>query len=221
MARIADAVPGARFGQLIITGATERRDGKTRVPVRCDCGTEKTVQVTNLGVTTESCGCVRSKLSAERKTTHGLSKLPEYTVWLEVIRRCTDDRRPYWANYGGRGITICDEWRQDFPAFFAHVGPRPTPNHSLDRINNDGNYEPGNIRWATKAEQAQNQRRRFVCKRNHRIEGDNEGRNAAGRFCRACNRLKSREAARAYRANKRAQDDVDTEQTLTIPLPAR
>jgi hypothetical protein len=84
---------------------------------------------------------------------------PEKRLWGHMIERCTNPNHHAWKNYGGRGITVCDEWRQSFSAFLAHVGPRPTPNHSLDRYpNNDGNYEPGNVRWATRSEQRANSR---------------------------------------------------------------
>jgi len=73
-------------------------------------------------------------------------------------RRCTDPNHPNWKWYGGRGISVCDDWQQHFLHFFEHVGERPSPKHSLDRIDNDGNYEPGNVRWAT-AKQQQNNRR--------------------------------------------------------------
>jgi hypothetical protein len=73
-----------------------------------------------------------------------------------MISRCQDSRRADWARYGGRGVTVCQRWRDSFPAFYEDMGPRPTPAHSIDRINNDGNYEPGNCHWATIAEQASN-----------------------------------------------------------------
>lgn len=83
---------------------------------------------------------------------------PEYTAWNFMIGRCYRPRNHRYAWYGGRGIRVCDRWRTSFEAFLADVGPRPTPRHSLDRIDNDGDYEPGNVRWATSFEQSRNRR---------------------------------------------------------------
>lgn len=90
---------------------------------------------------------------------HGARRTPEYRIWSHIKGRCNNSKDAAYSNYGGRGITICGAWSKSFLAFLAHVGERPTPQHSLDRINNDGNYEPGNVRWATKSEQALNTRR--------------------------------------------------------------
>lgn len=75
-----------------------------------------------------------------------MSGTPEYAAWRNMISRCSPTYRQY-KDWGGRGITMCDEWRQSFIAFFEHIGPRPSPEYTVDRINNDGNYEPGNVRW--------------------------------------------------------------------------
>lgn len=103
------------------------------------------------------------KRTVERSTVHGEAsrggKSPEYKTWVGIIKRCTDPKAKGWPNYGGRGIHICDEWRHSYAAFLADVGRKPSPRHSIDRIDNDGNYEPGNVRWATRSEQNSNQRR--------------------------------------------------------------
>ncbi len=97
-----------------------------------------------------------------RSTRHGgarrRDRSAEYGIWRGMIRRCRDPRNNAWAHYGGRGITVCDEWAESFGAFMRDVGPRPTPNHSLERVNNDGSYCKSNCRWATKIEQANNKR---------------------------------------------------------------
>jgi hypothetical protein len=88
----------------------------------------------------------------------GWSKDPEYMAWANAKQRCTNPNNPAWEQYGGRGITMCKEWQTDFKAFLRHIGLRPVPSYSLDRRDNDGNYEPGNVRWASKLMQRHNQR---------------------------------------------------------------
>ena len=90
---------------------------------------------------------------------HGFWKTKEYSIWNAMRQRCTNPNSQRWKHYGGRGIKVCDEWLKSFVSFYEHIGPKPGPEYSLDRINNDGNYEPGNVRWATIIQQANNQRR--------------------------------------------------------------
>ena len=89
---------------------------------------------------------------------HGHAGKPEYIAWCAMRKRCSNPGHPAYKHYGARGISVCDRWESDFPAFLADMGERTSPKHSLDRIDNDGNYEPGNCRWATKAEQMANRR---------------------------------------------------------------
>src|SRR6185503_1392339 len=89
---------------------------------------------------------------------HGYSHSPNYQAWRDMIQRCTNTKKPLYKNYGGRGITVCDRWLNDISAFIEDVGLRPSKEYSLERINNSGNYEPGNVRWATRKEQARNKR---------------------------------------------------------------
>lgn len=92
------------------------------------------------------------------RETHGMRRTSEYQIWSGMVQRCTNPSNPSYSRYGGAGIGICDEWRDSFLAFFAHVGPRPSRQHTLDRKDNLKGYEPGNVRWATALQQAQNQR---------------------------------------------------------------
>jgi hypothetical protein len=106
---------------------------------------------------TRSCGC----LHRDRVITHGLSKCPEYTIWIGMRRRCEDPDDKGFKNYGGRGITVCPDWR-DFARFLADVGPRPSTKHSLERRDNAAGYAAENVVWATDAEQNRNMRPNVV-----------------------------------------------------------
>ena len=94
------------------------------------------------------------------KGTTPLRKIQEYRIWGGIKYRCLNNKCRYWGSYGGRGISICDRWRDSFEAFLSDVGPRPSDKHSIGRINNDGNYEPGNVRWETAQQQNSNKRPR-------------------------------------------------------------
>jgi hypothetical protein len=114
---------------------------------------------------TRSCGCLKRDLCAERiskiATKHGLIHSAEYGAWVAAKGRCLNPKNRAFKNYGGRGISIAPEWVDDFAAFYSYLGPKPSPAHSLDRINNDRGYEPGNVRWATRVEQNRNRRTFF------------------------------------------------------------
>lgn len=162
---------GVRFGRLTVVADAGKRKGNRYVVVRCECGQEKAVRLEHLrSGATRSCGCLSVEVSStpERvagrtRVIHGHTrwkgpKTPEYRAWSGMIQRCLNTKLKCYKNYGGRGIRVCDEWRADFRCFLEHIGPRPSAGYSIDRINNDGHYEPGNVRWATRAEQNNNQR---------------------------------------------------------------
>jgi hypothetical protein len=96
---------------------------------------------------------LRANLSRVRVTTHGLSHTAEYKTWQHMKRRCRVE-----PEYAGRGIKVCERWANSFTTFYADMGPRPSPQYSIDRIDNDGDYEPSNCRWATASQQRLNQR---------------------------------------------------------------
>lgn len=104
---------------------------------------------------------------------HGMSKTPAYRRWANIVQRCTNPASPAWGNYGGRGITLCKKWR-DFASFHADVGDPPSAAHTLDRIRNDKGYKPGNVRWATDGEQANNSRRAVKIRHNGKTLSINE-----------------------------------------------
>lgn len=150
---------GDRVGQLTPI-RTEVRAWRRWWLCACDCGSEeKWIVAYSLNRNhCVSCGCVSTaRIKSGLRRTHGMKHTPEYNAWCRMIRRCEDTRCDKYAYYGGRGISVCSEWRHDFSAFFSAMGPRPI-GHTLDRINPDGNYEPANCRWATWETQHLNKR---------------------------------------------------------------
>ena len=152
---------GERFGLLTIVRVAREitpSEGVRRWFAYSDCACGKKDHRSKLNSLTsgetKSCGC-----GAGAKSKHGESFSPEYCAWAAMIQRCTNPKYKGWKNYGGRGIIVCERWMNDFIDFLADVGYRPSSRHSLDRYpNNNGNYEPGNVRWATRPQQNRNSR---------------------------------------------------------------
>lgn len=166
---------GQRFSRLVVV----ERDEAKRRPVywrcTCDCGASRVVRSQDLRTGhTKSCGCLISDCSPGLK--HGWSGSPEYVAWVSMKRRCDTPSCTGFQSYGGRGISVCDRWvhgeggKHPFECFIDDVGPRLSPAHSIDRINPDGAYEPGNVRWAVKLVQVNNRRNtRHVVYRGERM----------------------------------------------------
>lgn len=159
---------GQRFDSWVVVEAAPRRGKHYFWLCRCDCGQTGVVRQDGL-VRGESrnCGCKRNKESRQRMIRHGFYKSSEYRIWAGMIARCTNPKTDNYSRYGGRGITVCDEWRSDFMAFLHDVGPRPSRSYSLDRIDNNRGYEKSNCRWATAAEQYGNRRKRRTKQEAH------------------------------------------------------
>jgi hypothetical protein len=152
---------GIRFGQLIAERRNGQRNNHALWICKCDCGKEVVVSSSHLrNGMTRSCGCLRRDRAAKLNLSHGEAAdlTTEYRAWGSMLSRCTNPSHRGFKNYGGRGIKVCRNWLESYAAFLADMGRRPTSKHSLDRINNDGDYEPGNCRWATAKEQQNNRR---------------------------------------------------------------
>jgi len=161
---------GKQFGRLTVRGGCEvRPDPRRRYwCCECQCGQARVVRQTHLlSGATQSCGCFNQDRAIERQWRHGQCRpaTAEYRAWKAMRGRCLNPWNRKYQHYGGRGIGICAQW-SDFQSFYEDMGPRPSPSHSLDRIDNDGHYEPRNCRWATATQQANN--RQF----NHLITHD-------------------------------------------------
>jgi hypothetical protein len=125
----------------------------------CDCGAEvKAATGRVVGGYIDSCGCAGRERTLLKVTTHGMKYTKEYGTWNGIKGRCLTVSNKDFYRYGGKGITIADEWINDFQAFFDHIGPAPSPSHQVDRIDNTKGYLPGNVRWATTKEQCMNRR---------------------------------------------------------------
>lgn len=152
---------GQRFGKLTVGKRVEtaNKSSGTKVECVCDCGNATTAYISNMqrGLT-KSCGCLQKEAVRKARTTHGMKDSSEYVIWFGMKARCYNPKSTHYKDYGGRGIAMCDEWKESFEAFYRDMGPRPSPDHTVDRKDNDKGYSKDNCRWATWAEQGRNRR---------------------------------------------------------------
>ena len=150
---------GNKFGLLTILRRGENRGRHTTAVCHCECGTITEVRCAHLKTReTQSCGCFATlKLKGFNCQYINSQSNPTYSSWVAMKTRCTNAKQPNYKYYGGRGISVCKDWLDSYDNFIRDMGPRPE-GKTLDRIDPDGNYEPGNCRWATPAQQTYNRR---------------------------------------------------------------
>lgn len=150
---------GQRFGRLLVLKRSGSENGNSIWACKCDCDNEKIVLGYSLkSGNTRSCGCFKKEFASEYPKKHNMSNTSEYISWTHMLARCRNKNNHAYSRYGGRGIEVCEGWLKSFESFYKDMGAKPSGEYSLERMNNNGNYESSNCRWATYTEQANNTR---------------------------------------------------------------